>query len=127
MGKRLKSYLISIKQLSERIKNGDISPVDLVEVCVDRIKKFNPTIDAFISINEKDALYKQALMAETEIKRGKYLGPLHGIPFSIKDIFCVKGIRCTVGSKILSKYIADADSTAVNRMKKAVGYSHWYK
>jgi aspartyl-tRNA(Asn)/glutamyl-tRNA(Gln) amidotransferase subunit A len=119
MGKRLKSSLISLKQLSERIKNGDISPVDLVEVCFDRIKKFNPTLDAFISIIEKDALYKQAQMAETEIKRGKYIGPLHGIPFSIKDIFCVKGIRCTAGSKILFEYIADADSTAVKRMNKA--------
>jgi aspartyl-tRNA(Asn)/glutamyl-tRNA(Gln) amidotransferase subunit A len=119
MGKRLITSLISLKQLSERIKNGDISPVDLVEVCFDRIKKFNPTLNAFISIIEKDALYKQAQMAETEIKRGKYLGPLHGIPFSIKDIFCVKGIRCTAGSMILSKYIADADSTAVKRMKKA--------
>lgn len=101
MGKRLITSLISLKQLSERIKNGDISPVDLVEVCFDRIKRFNPTLNAFISIIEKDALYKQAQMAETEIKRGKYLGPLLGIPFSIKDIFCVKGIRCTAGSKIL--------------------------
>jgi aspartyl-tRNA(Asn)/glutamyl-tRNA(Gln) amidotransferase subunit A len=73
MGKRLKSSLISLKQLSERIKNGDISPVDLVEVCFDRIKKFNPTLDAFISIIEKDALYKQTQMSEIKIKRGKML------------------------------------------------------
>ena len=50
-------------------------------------------------------------MAEKEIKQGNYLSPLHGIPFSIKDIFYAKGIRCTAGSKILANYIPDIDAT----------------
>ena len=84
MGKRLKSSLISLKQLSERIKNGDISPVDLVEVCFNRIKKFNPTLDAFISIIEKDALYKQAQTAETEIREENKFDHYTAFPFRLK-------------------------------------------
>ena len=119
MVKKLKASLFSIKQLSERINTGDISPTDLIEVCLDRIKKFNPILNAFITVVEEDRLYDQSQIAEKEIKQGNYYSPLHGIPFSIKDIFCAKGIRCTVGSKILSNNISHADATAVKRIKEA--------
>lgn len=119
MVKKLKSSLLSLKLLSERIRSGDISPVDLIEVCLDRIKKLNPILDAFITVIEEENLYHQSHIAEKEIKHGNYYGPLHGIPFSIKDIFYVKGIRCTVGSKIFSNYIPHVDATAVKRIKKA--------
>ncbi len=119
MVKKLKASLFSIKQLSERINTGDISPTDLIEVCLDRIKKFNPILNAFITVIEEERLYDQSQIAEKEIKQGNYYSPLHGIPFSIKDIFCAKGIRCTVGSKILSNNISHADATAVKRIKEA--------
>src|SRR5690242_5634935 len=119
MVKKLKSSLLSLKQLSERIKSEEISPVDLIEVCLDRIKKINPILNAFITVIEKENLYNQSQIAEREIKKGNYYGPLHGIPFSIKDIFYAKGVRCTVGSKIFSNYIPRVDATAVKRIKKA--------
>ena len=119
MVKKLKSSLFSIKQLSERIKNGDISPADLIEVCLDRIKKFNPILNAFITVIEEERLYDQCQIAEKEIKQGNYSSPLYGIPFSIKDIFYAKGIRCTVGSKIFFNNISHADATAVKRIRKA--------
>jgi aspartyl-tRNA(Asn)/glutamyl-tRNA(Gln) amidotransferase subunit A len=119
--KELRSSLFSLKQLSEKIKEGDVSPVDLVGACLDKIKILNPILNAFITIIEEEELYKQAQIAEKEIKQGNYLSPLHGIPFSIKDIFYTKGIRCTAGSKILSNNIPSIDSTAVKRMKKAGG------
>jgi aspartyl-tRNA(Asn)/glutamyl-tRNA(Gln) amidotransferase subunit A len=115
----ISSSLFSVKQLSEKIKLGEISPVDLVEVCLDRIKKFNPILNAFITVIEEEDIYKQAQIAEKEIKEGNYFGPLHGIPFSIKDIFYAKGVRCTAGSKILSDYIPDFDATVVKKMKAA--------
>src|SRR5918912_2499213 len=117
--KRLKSSLLSLKQLSEAIKNGDISPVDLVEICLDRIKKLDPILNAFITVIDEGTLYQQSEIAEKEIKHGRYHSPLHGIPFSIKDIFYVKGVRCTAGSKIFSNYIPSVDATAVKRLKKA--------
>lgn len=119
MVNKLNSSSLSLKQLSERIQNGEISPMDLIEICLDRIKKFNPILNAFITVIDEETLYNQSQIAEREIKHGKYYSPLHGIPFSIKDILYAKGVRCTVGSKIFSNYIPSVDATAVKRIKKA--------
>jgi aspartyl-tRNA(Asn)/glutamyl-tRNA(Gln) amidotransferase subunit A len=118
MVKGLQFCLFSVKQLSEKIKTNEISPVDLIECCFDRIRKFNPSLNAFITvIDEKDA-YDNARVAEKEISHGNYRGPLHGIPFSIKDIIYAKGIRCTAGSKILSEYIPKIDATCIKKIKE---------
>lgn len=117
--KELKRLSFSLKQLSERIKNGDLSPVDLLESCLDKTKKLNPILNAFITIMKEEDLYKKAQIAEKEIRQGNYRSPLHGIPFSIKDIFYVRGVKCTAGSKILANYTPSTNSTAVERMKKA--------
>ena len=104
--------------MSEKIRTNEISPVDLIEYCFDRIRRFNPSLNAFITvIDEKDA-YNIARIAEKEISHGNYRGPLHGIPFSIKDIICAKGIRCTAGSRILSEYVPKADATCIKKIKK---------
>ncbi|MBV9179511.1 MAG: Asp-tRNA(Asn)/Glu-tRNA(Gln) amidotransferase subunit GatA [Nitrososphaeraceae archaeon] len=121
MTKRLTSSTFSVEKLSEKIRSGEISPVDLVEICLNRIKKFNPMLNAFITILEQEEIYREAQIAEKQIKQGKYSGHLHGIPFSIKDIFCAKKVRCTAGSKILSDYIPDFDATVVKKMKAAGG------
>jgi aspartyl-tRNA(Asn)/glutamyl-tRNA(Gln) amidotransferase subunit A len=115
----LSSSLFSIKELSEKIRDGDITPVDLVENCLNRIKTLNPVLNAFITVIEEQQLYKQAQIAEKEIKQGRYRSPLHGIPFSIKDIFHVKGVRCTAGSKILANYVPNLDATVIKKMSKA--------
>jgi aspartyl-tRNA(Asn)/glutamyl-tRNA(Gln) amidotransferase subunit A len=114
-----RSSLFSLKQLSEKIESGDISPVDLIEICLDKIKILNPILNAFITVINEKELYRQAQIAEKEIRRGNYRSPLHGIPFSIKDIFYVKSVRCTAGSKILANYVSNRNATAVKRMKKA--------
>jgi aspartyl-tRNA(Asn)/glutamyl-tRNA(Gln) amidotransferase subunit A len=114
-----RSSLFSLKQLSEKIESGDISPVDLIEICLDKIKILNPILNAFITVINEKELYRQAQIAEKEIRRGNYRSPLHGIPFSIKDIFYVKNVRCTAGSKILANYVSNRNATAVKRMKKA--------
>ena len=90
----------SVKYLSEKIKTNEISPVDLIEFCFDRIRKFNPSHNAFITVIDEEDAYNNARIAEREISQGNYRGPLHGIPFSIKDIIYAKDIRCTGGSKI---------------------------
>ncbi|MDP8906340.1 MAG: hypothetical protein M3M88_02330, partial [Thermoproteota archaeon] len=66
------SSLSSIKYVSNEIRNGDLSPVDLVKICLDAIKKMNPALNAFITVREEQTLYKQALMCEEEIKQGDY-------------------------------------------------------
>jgi aspartyl-tRNA(Asn)/glutamyl-tRNA(Gln) amidotransferase subunit A len=104
--------------MSDRISRGDLSPSELVEACLDRIKKFNPSLNAFITILEENAR-QDAKVAERQIKEGHYIGPLHGIPFSIKDVIYAQGVRCTAGSKIMSDYISKINATSVEKMKKA--------
>jgi aspartyl-tRNA(Asn)/glutamyl-tRNA(Gln) amidotransferase subunit A len=118
MVKRLQFPLFSVKQLSEKIKNNEISPVDLIEYCFDRINKFNRSLNAFITVLDEKDVYNNARIAEKEISHGNYRGPLHGIPFSIKDIIYAKGIRCTAGSKILSEYIPKVDATCIKKIKE---------
>src|SRR5215208_1782121 len=118
MVKESTTSLSSIKQLSERIKNGDLSSIDLVEICLKRIHKYNSTLNSFLSIITERA-YKDAETSENEIRQGIHRGPLQGIPFSIKDIISAEGVRCTAGSKIMSNNISKIDATIVARMKKA--------
>lgn len=118
-GPALANY--SIKHLSEGIKTGKILPTELIEVSLDRIKMMNSNLNAFITVIREDKLYKQAQIAENEIRLGKYRGPLHGIPFSVKDIIYVSGIRCTAGSKILYDFVPKWTATVVQRLKKAGG------
>jgi aspartyl-tRNA(Asn)/glutamyl-tRNA(Gln) amidotransferase subunit A len=92
--------------------------LDLVESCLERINKFNPSLDVFITILEEQARH-DARIAEKQINQGLYIGPLHGIPFSIKDVIYADGVKCTAGSKIMSGYISKIDATSVSKMKKA--------
>jgi aspartyl-tRNA(Asn)/glutamyl-tRNA(Gln) amidotransferase subunit A len=104
--------------MSDRIRHGDLSPSELVEACLKRIKKFDSSLDAFITIVEENAR-QDATTAEKQIKEGHYIGPLHGIPFSIKDVIYAKAIKCTAGSKIMSDYVSKINATSVEKMKKA--------
>jgi len=81
MLKELHFCSLSVKQMSEKKRTNEISPVDSIEYCFDRIRKFNPSLNAFITvIDERDA-YNIARIAEKDISHGNYRGPLHGIPF----------------------------------------------
>ena len=109
---------LTIKDLSKLISTREISPVDLVETALERIAKLNPTLNAFITVLE-DSARQDAKNAELLIKEGKYRGPLHGIPISLKDLIYVKGVKSTSGSKILSNFIPEYDSTVVKKLKDA--------
>src|SRR5690242_9223821 len=87
---------MSIMEASEKIKRGMVSPVALVNECVTRIAQLNPTVNAFITVLSDEAL-KQAAVAEAEIKKGQWRGPLHGIPVAVKDFYDTAGIRTTAG------------------------------
>jgi aspartyl-tRNA(Asn)/glutamyl-tRNA(Gln) amidotransferase subunit A len=108
----------SIKTLSNGIRNGDLSPIDLVEESLERIKKYNIQLNAFITVLEEQAR-ADAKIAEKQIKEGKYLGPLQGIPFAIKDVICALGVKCTAGSKIMSDFVSNIEATSVAKMKKS--------
>jgi len=116
--KRLNLEELTISELSPQIKRRRISPVEIISQYLERIKKLNPLLNAYSTVTEEQAI-ADAKVAEREIKRGKYRGPLHAIPFSIKDNLATKGIRTTAGSKILAEWQPDFDATVVARLKAA--------
>jgi aspartyl-tRNA(Asn)/glutamyl-tRNA(Gln) amidotransferase subunit A len=108
----------SIHELSKLISSKSLSPVDLVEDILERIDALNEKLRAYITVT-RDSARKEAKKAEVDIRDGKYLGPLHGIPMSLKDLIYVSGVRSTSGSRILSEFVPDYDATVVKRLKEA--------
>ena len=90
----------------------------MTEAILARVEKRNPHLNAYITVLAGRAR-ADARRAEQEIVRGRYLGPLHGVPISIKDNIWVCGVRCTAGSKILADFIPSADATVARRLARA--------
>ena len=109
---------LTIRELSELIKKKEVSPVELTRSVLGRIDEVEERVHAYITVLKDEAL-ASAKEAEKQILSGDYLGPLHGIPMSLKDIFVTKGILTTCGSKILGNFIPPYDATVVERLKKA--------
>jgi aspartyl-tRNA(Asn)/glutamyl-tRNA(Gln) amidotransferase subunit A len=109
---------LSIKHLSKLIASREISCVEIINSTIERIEKLNPKLNAFITVLDESAR-REAKHADLLIKQGKYLGPLHGIPISLKDLIYVKGVRSTSGSKILADFVPDYDSTVTRKLRKA--------
>src|ERR1700682_2048568 len=92
---------ISINEAAELLCRKKISPVDLTTACMDRIERLNPVLNAFITVTHEGAL-AQARVAEDEIQRGQWRGPLHGIPIGLKDLIDTAGVRPTCGSGLFA-------------------------
>ena len=108
----------TISTVAKAIAKKEISPVEVVRACLERIEAYDKRINAFITVLPEQAL-RSARQAEKEILRGRYIGPLHGIPFAAKDLFFVKGIRNTCGSKILTDFIPKYDAAVIERLFSA--------
>ena len=109
---------LSASQMAEQIRNKQVSPVEVVEAHLARMEKLNPKINAFVQVDAKRAL-TQARDAETAVMRGQSLGPLHGVPISIKSSIDVAGMRCEAGTKLRAGYVASSDAPLVARLRKA--------
>lgn len=107
----------TIAQLSKDLAEKKISSLDLTQTFLERIKRYDKTLNSFITVTEEYAL-ASAKAADKKIAEGK-AGPLTGIPMAQKDIFCTEGIRTTCGSKMLDNFISPYDSTVVKRFKEA--------
>jgi aspartyl-tRNA(Asn)/glutamyl-tRNA(Gln) amidotransferase subunit A len=109
---------LSIEQAGRMLRRKEISPVELVEASLACIERWNPSLNAFITVTAELAR-RQARAAEREILRCGPRGPIHGIPVSLKDNFWTRGIRTTAGSKILADFIPKEDSDVAARLAKA--------
>lgn len=114
--------LLSVERAAELVRRKKISPVELVQAALAKIEKLNPQLKAFITVTAEQAM-REARAAEREIHggrgRGHWRGPLHGIPFSLKDNFYTRGVRTTVGSKILADFVPKTDSDVAARLASA--------
>jgi len=104
--------------MAEQIRQKMISPIELVEAHLARIEKLNPKLNAFVQVDAEGAR-RQARAAEDAVVRGEMLGPLHGIPISIKSSMEVKGMRCEAGTKLRAGFVAAQDAPLVSRLRKA--------
>jgi aspartyl-tRNA(Asn)/glutamyl-tRNA(Gln) amidotransferase subunit A len=111
-------YYDSIGELSKRIHEQAVSPVEVIEACLTRIAKLNPTLNAFITVMADDAR-KQAKAAGAEIKAGKWRGPLHGLPVAVKDFYDTAGVTTTAGFEQFKDRVPQTDAEAVKRLKRA--------
>lgn len=108
----------SIAEVSELVRQKKVSPVELTKACLKRIELLNPKLNAFITVTADSAL-KEAKFAETEIKKGKWKGPLHGIPIALKDNIDTAGIRTTAASGVYKDRIPTEDAEVVKKLKNA--------
>jgi Asp-tRNA(Asn)/Glu-tRNA(Gln) amidotransferase A subunit family amidase len=108
----------SIPQLASLIKNKRISSVELTQFFIGRLKKWGDTLESVITLTEELAM-QEAKQADDEIKKGMYRGPLHGIPYGLKDLFAVKGYKTTWGSTPYMNQTIDENSFVYSQLKKA--------
>jgi aspartyl-tRNA(Asn)/glutamyl-tRNA(Gln) amidotransferase subunit A len=106
-------------RLAELIRSKALSPVEVMTAFLDRIEAVNPRINAVVTLAE-DALHR-AREAEAAVGRGDELGPLHGVPFTIKDCIDTAGVRTTRGSKLFKDRVPEGDAPVVRRLKDAGG------
>ena len=107
----------TISNISEDIETETISPVEIMEVMLERISELDPKINSYITINEKNSL-KEAKEAKRMISEGKRKSRIHGIPIAVKDLIDTKEIYTTYGSKIFRTNIPSHDATVITKLKE---------
>lgn len=108
----------TILELGELLRKRAVSPVEVTRDCLARIETLNPALNAFITVTA-DAALNQAQEAETEIQRGHWRGPLHGVPIGLKDVIDTVGIRTTAASALFKDRVPAQDAEIVRRMREA--------
>jgi Asp-tRNA(Asn)/Glu-tRNA(Gln) amidotransferase A subunit family amidase len=109
---------LSAVSMAEQIRQKKLSPVELVEAHLARIEKLNPKLNAFVQVDAEGAR-RQARAADDAVIRGEQLGPLHGVPVSIKSSMEVEGMRCESGTRLREGFVATQDAPLVLRLRKA--------
>jgi len=109
---------MSILDITEQMRTGRISPVELTKECLAHIGRNNSALNAFITVTAESAL-AQAYQAETAIQRGEWRGPLHGIPLALKDLIDTAGVLTTAASAVFKERIPAEDAEVTRRLKQA--------
>src|SRR5258705_2427589 len=111
--------MLSARALADGIRARKVSCVEVMNAYLDHIERINPLVNAIVALRDRDALVAEAKEKDAQIARGEATGPLHGLPFAVKDLFPVRGMRTTMGSLVLKDFIAPAANVMVARCRKA--------
>jgi len=109
---------LTLQTAAALVRSRSVSPVELTEACLKRIDALNPRVNAYITITRELAM-QQAREMEAEQKRGRWRGPLHGVPMALKDNIDTAGIRTTGASELFKDRVPAEDAEVVRRLKKA--------
>ncbi|MBP2667157.1 MAG: amidase [Firmicutes bacterium] len=109
---------LTIKKATELIRSRALSPVELVQACLNRIEQVDDRVKAWVTLVPDQAL-DQARQAEHEILHNQYRGPLHGIPYGAKDIIHTSGIRTSGGSQVEPDFVPRENATIINKLSSA--------
>jgi Asp-tRNA(Asn)/Glu-tRNA(Gln) amidotransferase A subunit family amidase len=109
---------LSAAMMAEQIREKQISPVELVDAHLAQIEKLNPILNAYVQV-DADRARATALQAERAVANASELGPLHGVPISVKSSFNVNGLRCESGTRLRAGFVAREDAVLVTRLKNA--------
>jgi aspartyl-tRNA(Asn)/glutamyl-tRNA(Gln) amidotransferase subunit A len=112
--------MLSATTLGELIRKKEISPVEATTAYLNRIEAVDTKLGSYITVCREEAL-QAARESEQAVVRGQWRGPLHGVPYAVKNQFWTRGIRTTGGSRLLADFVPDADATVVSRLKAAGG------
>jgi aspartyl-tRNA(Asn)/glutamyl-tRNA(Gln) amidotransferase subunit A len=108
----------SVGELARLVAAKAVSPVEVVQAHLDRIAALDGTLKSYITVMGEAAL-QAAKAAEAAVMAGEALGPLHGVPVGLKDLYCTKGVKTTGGSRILGDWVPAEDATVVTRLQAA--------
>jgi len=109
---------LPVTELSELVRRKRVTSVELTQMYLARLRKYDPVLKCVITLTEDRALEK-ARAADAELSRGKYRGPLHGIPWGAKDLLAVRGYKTTWGAGPFKDQVIDTDATVVQRLDAA--------
>lgn len=111
-------HYASLLEISGLISSGEISPVTVTEMMLERIAEVDPSLNSYLSVTAESAL-ADAEAAKAEIDSGRHRGPLHGVPIAIKDLFHTTGVASTFGSVAYKDFVSDKNATIVHRLQMA--------
>ncbi len=109
---------LTLLEVSAKIRSGSVSPVEVTKAELDRIAALDPKLKSYATVMS-DAAIAQAKKAEAEIGRGEIKGPLHGVPFAVKDLCWTSNAPTAAGMTIHKNYMAPEDATVVKRLSDA--------
>ena len=111
-------YRLGVAESASQVRTKELSPVDLAQSLLERIDTLDPALQAWVTIDREEVL-TTARQREEEVERGSVLGPMHGVPVGLKDIFYTEGMKTTAGSRVYADFVPEYDATCVAKLKEA--------